>query len=88
MLTILLTPSCWFDISSFNHSHEWLFTKYMQEGLLLDDHTRGLSAHLVTYNSELRVFGAVRLDFDFQQGGSIKVGWCQCVLLGVDAVLL
>jgi hypothetical protein len=50
-----------------------------QEGLLLDDATRGLSAHLVTYNAELRVFGAARLDFAFQAGGNIKVrrasGW-------------
>jgi len=49
----------------------WL--SWLQEGLLLDERTRGLVAHLITYNSDLKVFGAVKVSFDFQQEGSIKV---------------
>lgn len=49
----------------------WL--SWLQEGLLLDAHTRGLSAHLVTYNSQLRVFSAVKVEFHFQAGGAIRV---------------
>lgn len=49
----------------------WL--SWLQEGLLMDTHTRSLMAHLITYNSELKVFGAVKVHFDFQQGGSIQV---------------
>lgn len=49
----------------------WL--SWLQEGLLLDESTRGLVAHLITYNSDLKIFGAVKVSFDFQQGGSIKV---------------
>eukprot|EP00879_Flechtneria_rotunda_P008905 GHRR01009325.1.p1 GENE.GHRR01009325.1~~GHRR01009325.1.p1 ORF type:complete len:543 (+),score=191.85 GHRR01009325.1:394-2022(+) len=61
-----------FDI---NLSHEaaatWL--QWVQEGLLVDDRTRGLAAHLISYNADLKVFAAIQVDFDFQQGGSIKV---------------
>jgi hypothetical protein len=56
----------------------WL--SWLQEGLLLGDSTRGLLAHLVTYNAELGVFGAVQLLFDFQPGGSIKVHTAACAL--------
>lgn len=50
----------------------WL--SWIQEGLLLDDRTQGLVARLVSYNAELKVFAAIQVNFDFQQGGSIKVG--------------
>jgi hypothetical protein len=45
----------------------------VQEGLLLDDRTRGLTARLVTYNAELKVFADIQVAFDFQAGGSIQV---------------
>jgi hypothetical protein len=55
----------------------------LQEGLLLDDRTAGLVAHLITYNAELKVFAAIQINFDFQQGGSIKVSerGCTAILL-------
>ncbi|WIA39913.1 hypothetical protein OEZ86_013355 [Tetradesmus obliquus] len=49
----------------------WL--SWVQEGLLLDDRTRGLTARLVTYNAELKVFADIQVAFDFQAGGSIQV---------------
>jgi hypothetical protein len=49
----------------------WL--SWVQEGLLLDDRTRGLTARLVTYNAELMVFADIQVAFDFQAGGSIQV---------------
>jgi hypothetical protein len=49
----------------------WL--SWVQEGLLLDDRTRGLTARLVTYNAVLKVFADIQVAFDFQAGGSIKV---------------
>jgi hypothetical protein len=55
----------------------WL--SWVQEGLLLDDRTRGLTARLVTYNAELKVFADIQVAFDFQAGGSIKVRrGCSC----------
>ena len=51
--------------------HARRFT-WVAEGLLLDEHTRGVSAELMTYNAELRVFGAARVTFDFAESGSIQ----------------
>jgi hypothetical protein len=62
----------WFDIDlSADDAQTW-FT-YLQDGLYLDGHTRGLIVHMVTYNAELRIFGAYRLKFYFSDGGSIQV---------------
>jgi hypothetical protein len=47
----------------------------VQEGLYLDEQTRGLDAQLVTYNGELRVFGAARVSFDFLEAGSIRASY-------------
>jgi hypothetical protein len=43
------------------------------EGLLLDDHTRGLTARLATYNPELRVWADVEVVFEFGDSGAIEV---------------
>lgn len=59
----------------------WL--SWVQEGLLLDDRTRGMVARLVSYNAELKVFADIQINFDFQQGGNIKVGSCSfCMSCG------
>eukprot|EP00883_Tetradesmus_obliquus_P001212 jgi/Sobl393_1/11292/SZX78320.1 len=61
-----------FDINlSQVGAQTWL--SWVQEGLLLDDRTRGLTARLVTYNAELKVFADIQVAFDFQAGGSIQV---------------
>ncbi len=53
---------------------------WVSEGLYLDEHTSGMSAEMVTYNAELRVFGATRVTFDFQPSGSIQASYrCVCV---------
>jgi hypothetical protein len=62
--------------------HTWV-----EEGLYLDEHTRGLDAQLVTYNGELRVFGAARVSFDFQEAGSITASYrCAGGLHGLACV--
>lgn len=48
---------------------------YLEEGLYLDQHTRELSAEVVTYNAPLRIFGYFYVRFFFSDGGSIKVGF-------------
>jgi hypothetical protein len=63
----------WFDIDLSAADAQTWFT-YLQDGLYLDGHTRGLNAHMVTYNAELRIFGAYRVKFFFSDGGSIQVG--------------
>lgn len=62
----------WFDINlSEDGAQTWY--NWVQQGLLLDDRTRGLQAQLVTYNPELQVFGDVLLRFEFSDGGTISV---------------
>ncbi len=46
---------------------------YLEEGLYLDQHTRSLTAELITYNAPLRIFGYFYIEFYFSDGGSIKV---------------
>uniref|UniRef100_A0A7S0NBN4 Polycystin cation channel PKD1/PKD2 domain-containing protein n=1 Tax=Chlamydomonas leiostraca TaxID=1034604 RepID=A0A7S0NBN4_9CHLO len=46
---------------------------YLEEGLFLDQHTRQLTAEVVTYNAPLRIFGYFYVKFFFSDGGSIKV---------------
>jgi hypothetical protein len=69
----------WFDINlSQDGASTWF--NWVKEGLMLDEHTRGLQASIVTYNAELQVFGAVTINFDFGAGGTIKVShlsWTQ-----------
>lgn len=61
-----------FDINlSEAEAKKWY--SYLEEGLFLDGETRSLTAELVTYNSELRIFGYLRVTFTFTDGGSIKV---------------
>ncbi|KAI8467677.1 MAG: hypothetical protein J3K34DRAFT_480735 [Monoraphidium minutum] len=60
----------WLDINlSQGGAATWL--AWLRDALLLDGSTRGLAARFVTYNAELRVFGAVKVDFDFGTGGTI-----------------
>lgn len=47
---------------------------YLQEGLYIDQHTKQVSAQLMTYNAPLRVFGHFAIKFLFSEGGSIQVG--------------
>jgi hypothetical protein len=61
----------WWLLLSQVGAQTWL--SWVQEGLLLDDRTRGLTARLVTYNAELKVFADIQVAFDFQAGGSIQV---------------
>ena len=67
----------WFDINlSQDGASTWF--NWVKEGLLLDEHTRGMQASIVTYNAELQVFGAVTINFDFGAGGTIKVSSSAC----------
>eukprot|EP00887_Chlorella_sp_A99_P002467 scaffold10.g2467.t1 len=49
------------------------WAQYLQDGLFLDAHTRTLLAQVVTYNSQLRVFGSSLLSFEFDTGGNVQV---------------
>lgn len=62
----------WLDINlSQDGAQTW--AAWLREGLLLDERSRSLTARMVTYNAELRVFAAVLVSFDFTDGGAIKV---------------
>lgn len=69
----------WFDINLSQAGASTWYT-WLSEGLLLDGNTRGMVAYMVTYNADLEVFAAVRVNFDFDQGGSIRVGFCKLLL--------
>ncbi len=62
----------WFDINLSQDGAQTWYT-WVNEGLFLDEHTRGVGAHMITYNAELKVFANIRLIFDFDDGGSIDV---------------
>lgn len=51
------------------------WNSWVAEGLLLDEHSRGLSARMVTYNPDLRVWSDVEVLFEFQDSGSIDVSF-------------
>ena len=62
----------YFDINlGAADSAGWL--AYLQQGLYLDQHTSDLTVELITYNAPLRIFGYMQVDFQFTEGGSIKV---------------
>jgi hypothetical protein len=62
----------WIDINlSEDQAQHWY--KYLEEGLMLDGLTREVTADLVTYNSELRMFSTVFIRFRLTDGGSIVV---------------
>lgn len=63
----------WFDINLSQEGAETWRT-WLSEGLLLDDHTRGLLARLVTYNPDLGVWAEIEVAFEFEDSGSIQVG--------------
>jgi hypothetical protein len=62
----------WIDINLSEDQAQYWF-KYLEEGLMLDVLTREVTADLVTYNSELRMFSSVFIRFRLTDGGSIKV---------------
>uniref|UniRef100_A0A061RIA9 Polycystin cation channel family n=1 Tax=Tetraselmis sp. GSL018 TaxID=582737 RepID=A0A061RIA9_9CHLO len=62
----------WFDINLSEGMAQRYYT-YLREGLFLDGNTRSVSAQIVTYNAELRVFSAAMLTFKYSDGGTIDV---------------
>ena len=62
----------WIDINlSEDEAQRWY--THLEEGLMLDVLTREMTADLVTYNAELRMFSSVFVRFRFTDGGSIAV---------------
>lgn len=62
----------WFDINlSEDQASYWY--QYLEDGLLLDVLTKELTAELVTYNAELRMFSVTFIRFRFTDGGAIAV---------------
>ncbi|KAF5834587.1 hypothetical protein DUNSADRAFT_8712 [Dunaliella salina] len=61
-----------FDINlSEDEAQNW--NTYLEEGLFIDQHTKLVTAQLMTYNAPLRVFGYFEVNFMFSEGGSIQV---------------
>ncbi len=61
-----------FDINlSEEDAQQW--NLYLKEGLFIDQNSKDIKVHLMTYNAPLRVFGYLEVDFEFSQGGSIQV---------------
>uniref|UniRef100_A0A6S8IGD5 Polycystin cation channel PKD1/PKD2 domain-containing protein n=1 Tax=Dunaliella tertiolecta TaxID=3047 RepID=A0A6S8IGD5_DUNTE len=61
-----------FDINlSESEAQKW--NTYLEEGLYIDQHTKLVTAQLMTYNAPLRVFGYFEVNFVFSEGGSIQV---------------
>ncbi|GIL76287.1 hypothetical protein Vretimale_5865 [Volvox reticuliferus] len=62
----------YFDINLSEEGAQAWYT-YINEGLYLDQNTRQLTAELVTYNAQLRIFSYFYIRFYFSDGGSIKI---------------
>jgi hypothetical protein len=62
----------WMDINLSEDQAQYWYT-YLEEGLMLDVLTREMTADLVTYNAELRMFSSAFVRFRFTDGGSIAV---------------
>ena len=61
-----------FDVNlSEDNARRWM--QYVREAFLIDERARSVSARLVTYNAESLYFGSARVDFQFQDSGSIEV---------------
>ncbi|GIL44962.1 hypothetical protein Vafri_2402 [Volvox africanus] len=62
----------YFDINLSQDGAQAWYT-YINEGLYLDQNTRQMTAELVTYNAQLRIFSYFYIRFYFSDGGSIKI---------------
>lgn len=62
----------WFDINLSEDQAQYWYS-YLEEGLMLDVLTREMTAEMVTYNAELRMFSSVFVRFRFTDGGAIAV---------------
>ncbi|GLC33126.1 hypothetical protein PLESTB_000367500 [Pleodorina starrii] len=62
----------YFDINLSQEGAQAWYT-YINEGLYLDQNTRQMTAELVTYNAQLRIFSYYFIRFFFSDGGSIKI---------------
>ncbi|EFJ46305.1 hypothetical protein VOLCADRAFT_93448 [Volvox carteri f. nagariensis] len=62
----------YFDINLSQQGAQAWYT-YINEGLYLDQNTRQMTAELVTYNAQLRIFSYYFIRFFFSDGGSIKI---------------
>ena len=63
-----------FDINlSQEDAQNWY--QFISEGLYMDTHTRGVTAELVTYNAQLRMFGYYYVSFYFSDGGTVDVSY-------------
>eukprot|EP00892_Ulva_mutabilis_P009580 jgi/Ulvmu1/6995/UM033_0053.1 len=62
----------WFDINLSEDQAQYWY-RYLEEGLMLDVLTKEMTAEMVTYNAELRMFSSVFVRFRFTDGGAIAV---------------
>ncbi|KAK3241418.1 hypothetical protein CYMTET_48806, partial [Cymbomonas tetramitiformis] len=64
----------WFDIN-LSHGRAQDLIKYLIDGLYIDERTQTVHAQLITYNSQLRLFGNVNVYFQFSSiyGGVIHI---------------